>query len=76
MWLIVRLAKGPVEVDGVERSRQQDFSLLRVQGVWDRKAEAGRMMCALEWLAMEVELVEEEAFVTSELPWASPASGG
>jgi hypothetical protein len=46
--VMVRLANGPVEVEGEERSRQHDESLLREQGVWVRKAEAGRMMCALD----------------------------
>lgn len=31
--LTVRLAKGPVDVDGMERSRQQPSSLLREHGV-------------------------------------------
>ena len=74
--LMVRLAKGPVEVEGVERSRQQDVRRLREQGVCVRKAEAGRMMCTLDWFDMEIEVVEEEsegrAMVDFEV--ASPGS--
>jgi hypothetical protein len=58
--LTVRLAKGPVEVEGAERSRQQDVSLEREQGVCVRKALAGRMMWALDWLEIEIEVVLEE----------------
>jgi hypothetical protein len=73
--VIVREANGPVEVEGEERSRQQDEILLREHGVWVRKAEAGRMMCALDWFEMdtEVELAERERRLI--LFVASPGSG-
>ena len=75
--LMVRLAKGPVEVEGVERSRQQDVRRLREQGVCVRRAEAGWMMWTLDWFDMEIEVVEEvrDGRAVVELEGASPGSG-